>query len=322
MQAIHAALTANAPAEDREATIAVEPFARLLVGPGLQRSVSVAFGAVALVLLIACANVANLLLAKGATRRRELAVRAALGAGRYRLVGQLFTESLVLCLLGGVAGIAVADLLIRVATPLLAESIPFTAAVTLDVRVLAFAGAIALGVALLAGTLPAMQTAFGNLAETLNRGSRGSSGAHSTMRRVIVIGEVALSLVLVSGALLLLQKSAEVAGTRHGRTHGKYDDDVGGSSAGRLSDAAAGGIVLSGGGREAAGGAGRCAGGDFNRIALTVDQQWRDHDGRRAGETGARAIQTRGPRLFPNAGDSHTRRAAASPAGTWPGRLE
>ena len=76
---------------------------------------------------------------------------------------------------------------------------------TLDVRVLAFAGAIALGVALLAGTLPAMQTAFGNLAETLNRGSRGSSGAHSTMRRVIVIGEVALSLVLVSGALLLFR---------------------------------------------------------------------------------------------------------------------
>ena len=132
-------------------------------------------------------------------------MRAALGAGRYRLVGQLFTESLVLCLLGGMAGIAVADLLIQAATPLLAESIPFTAAVTLDVRVLAFAGAIALGVALLAGTLPAMQTAFGNLAETLNRGSRGSSGAHSTMRRVIVIGEVALSLVLVSGALLLFR---------------------------------------------------------------------------------------------------------------------
>ena len=178
----------------------------------MQRSLSVAFGAVALVLLIACANVANLLLAKGATRRRELAVRAALGAGRGRLVAQLLTESLVLCLLGGVAGVAVADLLIRVATPLLSESLPFTAAVILDWRVLAFAGAIALAVALLAGTLPAMQTAFGNLAESMNRSARGSSGAHAGVRRAIVIGEVALSLVLVSGALLLLRSLAKLQG--------------------------------------------------------------------------------------------------------------
>ena len=205
MQAIHAALTEGAPVEDREATISVEPLARLLVGASLQRSIAVAFGAVALVLLIACANVASLLLAKGATRGRELAVRAALGAGRSRLVGQLLTESLVLCLLGGIAGIAVAGLLIRAATPMLVESIPFTAAVTLDYRVLAFAAAIALGVALLSGTLPAMQTAFGSLAESLNRSARGSSGAHAGMRRAIVIGEVALSLVLVSGALLLLR---------------------------------------------------------------------------------------------------------------------
>ena len=212
MQAIHAALTADASSEDREAAIAIEPLARLLVGAGLQRSISVAFGAVAMVLLIACANVANLLLAKGATRRRELAVRAALGAGRCRLVGQLLTESLVLCLLGGMAGIVVADLLIRVAIPMLSESIPFTAAVTLDFRVLAFAGAIAVAVALLAGTLPAMQTAFGNLAESLNRSARGSSGAHSGMRRAIVIGEVALSLVLVSGALLLLRSLLKLQG--------------------------------------------------------------------------------------------------------------
>jgi putative ABC transport system permease protein len=212
MQAIHAVLTEYASSEDRQATIAIEPLARLLVGAGLQRSISVAFGAVALVLLIACANVANLLLAKGATRRRELAVRAALGAGRCRLVGQLLTESLVLCLLGGMAGIAVADLLIRVAIPMLSESIPFTAAVTLDFRVLAFAGAIAVAVALLAGTLPAMQTAFGNLAESLNRSARGSSGAYSGMRRAIVIGEVALSLVLVSGALLLLRSLLKLQG--------------------------------------------------------------------------------------------------------------
>lgn len=212
MQGIHAGLTESSPRNEREATIAVETLAGLLVGAGLQRSIFVAFGAVALVLLIACANVANLLLAKGAARRRELAVRAALGAGRGRLVGQLLTESLVLCLLGGVAGIAVADLLVRAARPMLADSLPFTAAVTLDYRVLAFAGAIALGVAVAAGTLPAMRTAFGSLAESLNRSGRGSSSAHSGMRRAIVVGEVALSLVLVSGALLLLRSLLKLQG--------------------------------------------------------------------------------------------------------------
>ncbi len=205
MQAIHAVLVETAPINDREGTIVVEPLARLLVGANLQRSIYVAFGAVGLVLLIACANVANLLLARGATRERELAVRTALGAGRGRLVAQLLTESLTLCLLGGAAGVAVAYILIRVATPMLSESLPFTADVSLDLRVLSFAASVALGVGLLAGTLPALRTSFGNLAESLNRSARGSSGAHNRVRRAIVIGEVALSLVLVCGALLLLR---------------------------------------------------------------------------------------------------------------------
>ncbi len=205
MEAVHAALSPLEPAGYGEGSIAVEPLARMLIGSGLQRSILVAFGAVALVLLIACANVANLLLAKGATRRRELAIRAALGAGRGRLVAQLLTETLVLCLLGGAAGIGVAGLLVRAATPLLADSLPFTADVSLDLRVLAFAAAVALGVGLLAGTLPALQTCFGSLAASLNWSARGSSGAHGRVRRAIVIGEVALSLVLVCGAVLLFR---------------------------------------------------------------------------------------------------------------------
>ena len=205
MQAIDAALADVTPAFKRDWTIVVEPYANLLVGDGLRRSIFVAFGAVAIVLLIACANVANLLLARSAVRRKELAVRAALGAGRGRLVAQLLTESLVLCLAGGIAGVALAALLVQGVTPLLWQSIPHTANVGIDLRVLAFAAAVALGVALLIGTLPSLQTNFGKLAQSLNQSSRGASGAHAGLRRAIVIGEVALSLVLVCAAVLLFR---------------------------------------------------------------------------------------------------------------------
>ncbi|MEX2264825.1 MAG: ABC transporter permease [Bryobacteraceae bacterium] len=205
MQAIDAALTEVTPIYKRKWTVVVEALDRLLVGDNLRRSISVAFGAVALVLLIACANVANLLLARGAARKKELAVRAALGAGRGRLAAQLLTESLVLCLLGGAAGVTVAHLLIRAATPFLSQSLPYTADVNLDFRALAFAAGVALGVALLVGALPSLQTSFGNLSQSLNQSTRGSSGAHDGVRRAIVIGEVSLSLVLVCGAGLLFR---------------------------------------------------------------------------------------------------------------------
>ena len=205
MQAINTALLPSKPTDDRQGTVVVAPLARLLVGDALARSVHVAFGAVTLVLLIACANVVNLLLAKGSLRKRELAIRAALGASRGRLIAQLLTESMVLCLVGGAAGIGAADLLIRAARPLLADSLPFTADVGLDVRALAFAGAVAFGVALFTGTLPALRASFGDLAGSLNRSGRGSSGVHSRTRRAIVVGEVAVSMVLLCGGLLLFR---------------------------------------------------------------------------------------------------------------------
>ncbi len=203
MQAIHAALAQTEPIQERKGTIAVEPLAKLLAGANLQRSISVAFWAVFLVLLIACANTANLLFAQGATRGRELAVRTALGAGRGRLVTQLLTESFALCVLGGVAGVAVAYVLIRLAKPLLSQSLPFTADVRLNLNVLSFAAFVVLGIVLLSGVFPALQASAVNLAQSLKQSVRGPSHAHVRVRRAIVIGELALSLVLVCGAVLL-----------------------------------------------------------------------------------------------------------------------
>ena len=189
---------------------AVDPFARMLVGDTLRRSVYLAFGAVLLVLLIACANVANLALAKGATRRKEMALRAALGASRGRLIAQLLTETLVQCFLGGVAGVALAWLLLRAAGPLVAASLPFTADLSLDLRVLGFAAAAVMTVLILAGLLPSLRTSSGRLSFALNRAGRGSSGSSATVRRTIVIGEVAASVVLICGAALLFKSLAKL----------------------------------------------------------------------------------------------------------------
>ncbi len=189
---------------------AVDPFAQMLVGDTLRRSIYLASGAVLMVLLIACANVANLMLAKGATRRKEMALRTALGASRGRLIVQLLTESLVLCLLGGAAGVVLGALLLRAAVPLLGTSLPFTADLGMNLRVLGFAAAAVMAALILAGLLPSLQTSFGTLSNALNQSPRGSSGSSAAVRRTIVIAEVAASVVLICGAALLFKSLAKL----------------------------------------------------------------------------------------------------------------
>jgi predicted permease len=193
------------PPWKKDWSVAVQPFDEMLIDGTLRQSLYVALGAVALVLLIACANLTNLLLARGASRRKEIAVRLALGASRARLIAQLLTESLVLGALGEVAGMALAATLIASVVPILPIVIPFTADVDLNLRMLAFATLVALSVSILVGILPALRLSSGPASAALNSVTRGSSARHDGVRRMIVGAEVAISLVLICGSVLLFK---------------------------------------------------------------------------------------------------------------------
>ena len=178
---------------------------RQVIG-NIERPLLVLLASVGFVLLIACANLANLMLARTAARRKELAIRTALGAGRGLLIRQIVTESFVLAAAGGVAGVGLAYWATRFFVTLGGTSIPRQDAIALDARVLGFALLLATISALIAGLFPAWQASRRKIVDHLREGARaGSGGASRRTRNVLVAAEVALSLVLLTGAGLLIR---------------------------------------------------------------------------------------------------------------------
>jgi predicted permease len=196
-------------------TISVVPLLEQVVG-NVRRTVLVLFGAVGLVLLIACANVANLLLARASGRQKEIAVRAALGASRLRLVRQMLTESVFLSVLGGAAGLCIAALSLYAVRTINPGNIPRLDDVGIDGTVLAFTLGISVLTGIVFGLVPALRVSRADLNMSLKAGGRSGSdggGLHATrdkLRGLLVAVEIALSLMLLVGAGLLVRSFARL----------------------------------------------------------------------------------------------------------------
>jgi len=212
MAAVTRTLAATYPESNAGWTASVEPFRNNFVRDDTKTSLWLLLGAVAFVLLIACANVANLLLARGRARQRELAVRASLGASRGVIVRQFLTESVVLALVGGALGIVLAYALVDVIVALLP---PFTLPTEVDVRlnvpVLLFTVLASVVSAVLFGFAPAWQAGRADLSEALKRTGRSVSGGADHLRRTLVVVEFALALTLLTGGGLAIQRFFDLA---------------------------------------------------------------------------------------------------------------
>ena len=192
------------PDSDKGIGAALIPLRERVLGQ-VQPFLLLLFGAGGFVLLIACVNVANLLLARSTARQHEFAIRMALGAGRSRILRQLLTESVLLAASGGGLGILLAAFGTKAALRVLPETLPRAAEVGIDFRVLVFAGAISLLAGVCFGLLPALRISKSGAQTALKEGSRGVSGTRHRVQRALVVAEMALALVLLIGAGLMMR---------------------------------------------------------------------------------------------------------------------
>jgi predicted permease len=209
MESVSRGLAAAYPEADKGITASVVELRKDMLG-NAEPILLVLFGAVVFVLLIACVNVANLLLARSTSRTREFAIRSALGAGKGRLIRQLLTESILLAFAGGAIGLALAQWATQAALRLVPSELPRAAEIKVDSHVLFFTMGISLLAGIFFGLAPALKTSQPRLQETLKEGGRGLSSTRQRVQGVLVVAEMAMALVLLIGAGLMVRCLAKL----------------------------------------------------------------------------------------------------------------